>query len=154
MKGDKSLLEELAVLCLDGDAEAVDDGAEDLQEFADAVERDLLVDEAVELVRDGCADERTAGPVARVDAVEDGLEGVALAVVFGVEEVDEEADEVDRDEVDGCFRIHLVRQHKAEEDLVHILKMSPHGVIERLFFFRIRCYRERTSAKKRMERER
>ena len=89
MQRDERPDEELEVFLLEGYGEPVDDGTQDLQELPDAVVALGLVDEAVEYVGDGLADERPVGHELSVDPVEDGLEVVPLAGVLGVEELHE-----------------------------------------------------------------
>ena len=56
-----------------------------------------LVDELVEDAVDGLADEGAVRHELAIDAVEDGLEVVALARVLGVEEIEQLGEEVLRD---------------------------------------------------------
>ena len=71
--------EELLVLLLQWQSEAVDDGAEYLQQLCDAVVPVRLVDESIEDVVDGASNERSQRHEVAVDAVQDGLEVVPLS---------------------------------------------------------------------------
>ena len=77
------------MLLLERQREAVDDAAEDLEELGDAVVALGLVDEAVKCVVDLLADVGAEAEELAVDAVQDGLEEVALARVLAVEEVEQ-----------------------------------------------------------------
>lgn len=69
------LLQKLFVLLLERQRETVDDGAEDFEQLGDAVVAVRLVDEAVEYVVDGAADERAKRHKVAVDAMKDRLHG-------------------------------------------------------------------------------
>lgn len=105
MEGEEDFEEEVLVLLLEGKGESVDDGAEDLEELRDPVVVLRLVDEAVEDVVDLLPDVRPEAqelpiypattithPASRERwspgaPVQRGLEKVALARIFRVEQV-------------------------------------------------------------------
>lgn len=68
---------------------AVDDGAEDLEQFGNAVESFGLVYELEEDVVDRAANVRAEVQELPVDTMEGGLEEVALSGVFRVEQLQE-----------------------------------------------------------------
>jgi len=85
VKGHQGALEEIFVLGLDGDAEPMDNRAENLQQFGDAVEVLRLVDEAIKEVADCAPDEGAVRPEACVDAMQGALEVVTFTRVLRVE---------------------------------------------------------------------
>ncbi len=87
MQRDEHPLQEEFVLLFEGNGEAVDDAAQDLEQLGDAVELLELVDEAEEDVVDLLADEGAQAQELAVDAVQDGLEEVALAGILTVEQI-------------------------------------------------------------------
>jgi len=68
-------------------SEAVDDAAENLEQFPDSVELLRLVDEAEEDVVDVLAYERAKAEELAVDTVQHGLEAVPLAWVLRIEQL-------------------------------------------------------------------
>lgn len=103
------LHQELLVLLLEGQREAVDDGAEDLEQLGDTVVSLGLVDEAVEDVVDGLADEGAIRHELAVDSMEDGLEIVPLSRVLRVEEVEQPDEELCVDVLLDHLGVRLVR---------------------------------------------
>mmetsp|Transcript_13315 Transcript_13315/g.39612 ORF Transcript_13315/g.39612 Transcript_13315/m.39612 type:complete len:303 (+) Transcript_13315:741-1649(+) len=130
---DERALQEHEVLLLQRDCEAVDDGPQDLQQLADPVVALRLVDEAVEHVGDGLADEGAVRHELAVDAVQDGLEVVALARVLRVEELDEVQAEGLVHVALGHLGVDLLGHDEAQEELVDHLQVRPrrlhHGLV-------------------------
>ena len=87
VQGEQGLVQEGGVLRLEGDGEAVDDAAEDLEELPDAVVVGGLVDEGVEDVVDRLADVGAVGHEFAVDAMEYCFQVVPLAGVLTVKQV-------------------------------------------------------------------
>mmetsp|Transcript_13026 Transcript_13026/g.38247 ORF Transcript_13026/g.38247 Transcript_13026/m.38247 type:complete len:450 (-) Transcript_13026:566-1915(-) len=125
------------VLVLEREREAVDDGAEDLQQLRDAVVPLRLVDELVEDVVDGLADEGAVGHELAVDAVQDGLEVVALARVLRVEELEEPQEEVRVEVALHHLGVRLVAHDEAQQELVDVLQVRPRGLEGGLVFLRV-----------------
>ena len=73
------------MLLFERQSKAVDDGAEDLQQLSDAIVVLGLKDEPVEDVVDGLADEGAVHHELAIDAVENGLQVLALPWVLAVE---------------------------------------------------------------------
>eukprot|EP00968_Pinguiococcus_pyrenoidosus_P014790 scaffold1350_cov249-Pinguiococcus_pyrenoidosus.AAC.16 len=89
VQGNQRPLEEHEVLLLQRYGEPVDDGAQDLQELADAVVPLRLVDEAVEHVGDCLANERPVAHELPVDAMQDGLQIVPFPRILRVKQLDQ-----------------------------------------------------------------
>ena len=119
------LHQELFVLVLERQGEAVDDRAEDLEELGDAVVPLGLVDETVEDVVDALADEGTVGHELAIDAVQDRLEVVALARVLRVEEVEQLDQKRLVNVLFDHLRVGLVRDDEAQQELVDVLQVRP-----------------------------
>mmetsp|Transcript_101351 Transcript_101351/g.205712 ORF Transcript_101351/g.205712 Transcript_101351/m.205712 type:complete len:292 (+) Transcript_101351:49-924(+) len=79
---DQSLDQEVLVLILEGQSEAVDDAAQNLEQFADTVVDLALVDDLEEHVLDGPPDEGAQGHELAIDAVQYCLQVVALTRVL------------------------------------------------------------------------
>mmetsp|Transcript_21723 Transcript_21723/g.59364 ORF Transcript_21723/g.59364 Transcript_21723/m.59364 type:complete len:270 (+) Transcript_21723:203-1012(+) len=79
--------QEVLVLGLQGQSEAIDDASKDLEQLANTAVGLTLVDHLEEYVLDGAPDERPQRHELAVDAVQDGLQVVALAWVFGVKQL-------------------------------------------------------------------
>ena len=73
------------MLLFERQGKAIDDGAEDLQQLSNAVVVLGLKDEPVEDVVDGLADEGAVHHELAIDAVENGLQVLALPWVLAVE---------------------------------------------------------------------
>ena len=82
-------LEEDDVLLAQRHCEAADDARQDVQELGRAVELHVLVDQRVEGVRDRLADHLPPGHQLRVQPVQDVLEVLPFAGLFGVEQLQE-----------------------------------------------------------------
>ena len=85
---DQTLDEEILALILQRQREAIDDTPQDLRELANAIVLLALVDNLEEDVLDRAPDEGPQGHELPVDPVEDRLQVVPLAGVFGVEELE------------------------------------------------------------------
>lgn len=110
---------------LERDGEAVDDGAEDLEELADAVVSLCLVHKSVENVANGLADEGAVGHELPINAVQDGLQVVSFTRVFRVEQFYELEAERLVCELLGYLSVHLGAYDEAEEELVDDLQVRP-----------------------------
>ena len=92
-----------------------------------------LVDELEEDVVDGPADEGAEVEELAVDAMQGGLEEVALSRVLAVEELEELEDKVVVDELFGDVGVEVWALDEAEEVLVDDLEMGPgeleHGLV-------------------------
>lgn len=137
VQGDEHPHEEQLVLLLHGQCESVDDAAEDLQQLADAAVPLRLEDEPAEDVADSLADEGAVDHELAVDAVEDGLEVLALARVPGVEEVEDAKHEGVVDEALGDLGVRVGGDDVAEEELVDKLEVGPGGVEKDVLFLGI-----------------
>lgn len=125
---DERASEEELVLLLHGQGEAVDYAAEDLEELADAVVALGLEYEAVEDIVDGLAYEWAVHHELAVDAVEHGLEVLALAGVLGVEVVEEAEHEGVVDVALGNLGVGVGGDDVAEQELVDEREVRPGGV--------------------------
>lgn len=67
-------------------SKAVDDGAENLQQFSNAIEALCLVDELEEDVVDASSDERSEIEEFAVDPVKSCLEEIALSRIFRIKQ--------------------------------------------------------------------
>ena len=134
------------MLLLERQREAVDDAAEDLEELGDAVVALGLVDEAVKCVVDLLADVGAEAEELAVDAVQDGLEEVALARVLAVEEVEQLHEELLVDGLLGGVGLEVGRLEESEEELVDDLEVGPRRLQVRLVLLRVEfraCGRKR-----------
>ncbi len=128
VQGEEHLDEELLVLVLEREREAVDDGAENLEQLRDAIVAVGFVDEAEENVVDGATDEGAKGHEVAVDTVQNGLQVVALARILRVKELEETQHKglakVLVEELGVC----LGGSGEAKEELVDDLKVHPVGL--------------------------
>eukprot|EP00983_Pelagomonas_calceolata_P134309 1162049-Pelagomonas_calceolata.AAC.7 len=116
------------VLFFERHCKAVDDGAQDFQQLSDAVMALGFEDEAVEDVVDGLADEGPMYHELAVDAVQDGLEVVALARVLRVKQLQQLEDELLVDVLLGDLGIRVIGHDVAQQELVHNLHLGVHDV--------------------------
>mmetsp|Transcript_45818 Transcript_45818/g.147118 ORF Transcript_45818/g.147118 Transcript_45818/m.147118 type:complete len:304 (+) Transcript_45818:779-1690(+) len=126
------------MLVLERQCETVDDAAEYFQKLTNTVVSLALVDDLEEDVLDGPADEGAEGHELAVDAVEDGLQVVALTRILGVEQLQKLKHEVLIDEALGNLGIHVVGHHEAQEELVHDLQVRPGPLQARLLLVGVR----------------
>ena len=141
VKGDERPNEELQVLLLQRDRKAVDDGAQNFKQLADAVVTFGLIDKAVEHVRDGPADEGPVRHELAVDSVENGLEIVPLPGILAVEQLHELEAEALIDILFGRLGIDLGTDDEAEEELIRNLQMRPSGLQHRFVLLGIKVIR-------------
>mmetsp|Transcript_39496 Transcript_39496/g.102232 ORF Transcript_39496/g.102232 Transcript_39496/m.102232 type:complete len:344 (+) Transcript_39496:133-1164(+) len=134
---DQGLDQEVLVLILQGQREAVDDAPQDLEQLPDAVVSLALIDDLEEHVLDGTADEGAQGHELTVDAVQDGLQVVALPRILGVEELKQLQHEVLINKTLGDLGVHVVAHDEAQEKLVDDLEVRPGALQERLVVLRV-----------------
>jgi hypothetical protein len=82
MQGNEDPREEKLVLLLQWKRETIDDGAEDLKKFGDAIESLRLVNELEKDVVDGATDVRAEIEELPVYAMKSGLQEVAFSRIF------------------------------------------------------------------------
>jgi hypothetical protein len=73
------------VLFLEWQSKAINDGAQDFQQFSNAVVSFRLVDELEEDITDGSPDESSKIEEFAIDAMQRGLEKVSLSWIFTIE---------------------------------------------------------------------
>ena len=120
------------MLVLERQREAVDYAAQNFEELRDSVMPLGLVDEAVERVVDLLADGGAQTEELAVDAMQHGLEEVALAWVLAVEESEELECELRVERLLGQIGLKVRRLEEAQEELVDELEMWPGRVQHRL----------------------
>jgi hypothetical protein len=87
VQGDKDPCEEELVLLFQRKRETIDDGAQNLEKFSNAVEPLSFVDELEKDVVDGATYVRAEVEELSVDSMQGSLEEVALSRVFRVEQL-------------------------------------------------------------------
>mmetsp|Transcript_118593 Transcript_118593/g.342948 ORF Transcript_118593/g.342948 Transcript_118593/m.342948 type:complete len:453 (+) Transcript_118593:216-1574(+) len=122
---DQRLDQKVLVLVLERQGEAVDDGAQDLEQLTDAVLGLAFVDDLEEDVLDRATDKGPQRHELAVDAVEDRFQVVALARVLGVEQLQKLEHEVLVHEALCDLRVDIVGHDEAEEELIHDLQVGP-----------------------------
>jgi len=122
MQGNQHLDQELLVLRLQGQGEPVDNGAEDLEQLAHAVEVLRLVDEAQEEVVDLLADEGAQPEEFAVDAVQDRLEEVPLPRVLAVKQLQQLKYELLVDDLLADARLKVGGLQETQKELVNQLQ--------------------------------
>mmetsp|Transcript_77790 Transcript_77790/g.168251 ORF Transcript_77790/g.168251 Transcript_77790/m.168251 type:complete len:509 (-) Transcript_77790:18-1544(-) len=132
---DQRLDQEVLVLILQRQREAVDDATQDLEKLSNTVVRLALVDNLEEHVLDSPADEGPQGHELAIDAVQDGLEVVPLAGVLRVEQLKKLQHEVLVDKALGDLWVDVVGDHETQEKLVDDLEVRPGPLKGRLVVF-------------------
>lgn len=129
--------QECLVLLLQRKGEAVDDGAENLEEFGNSIETLRLVGELEEDVVDGAADKGPQVEKLAIDAMEGRLEEIPLPGILRVEQLEQREDEAVVDVRLGDVGVEVLALDEAQEELVHDLDMRPGHLQHGLVFLRI-----------------
>jgi len=116
------------VLLLHWQGKAINDASKDLKELPYAIVALCLKDEPVEHIVDGLADEWPVYHELAIDAVEHGLEILALTRILGVKEVEEAEDEGVVHIPLGDLGVGVGRNNVSEEEVIDELEVWPGGV--------------------------
>ena len=111
------------MLLFEGQRKAIDDGSQDLQQLSNAIVVLGLKDEAVEDVVDGLADEGPVHHELAVDAMEDGLQILALPRILAVKQLQQPHHEALIDVLLRALCICVIGDHIAQQEFVHDLRM-------------------------------
>lgn len=117
--------------------EAVDNGAEDLEELGNAIKSLGLVGELEEHIVDGSADERPKIQEFAINPVQRGLEKVALSRVLRVKELKKLEHKAVVNVRLGDIGVEILALDEAKEELVNDLNVWPRNLQDRLILFRI-----------------
>mmetsp|Transcript_51294 Transcript_51294/g.120285 ORF Transcript_51294/g.120285 Transcript_51294/m.120285 type:complete len:461 (+) Transcript_51294:85-1467(+) len=129
---DESFDQEVFVLFLQRQCEAVDNAAQDFKQLTDSVVSLRFVDDLEEDVLNSTSDEGSQGHEFAVDAVQDRLQVIPLPWILGIEQLQELQHEILIDEALGDFGIHVIGDNEPQEKLVHDLQMWP-GALQTWF---------------------
>jgi hypothetical protein len=138
MQRDQNSRQESLVLVLERERESIDDRTQDLKQLRDAVMSFGLVDKVEKDIIDRSPDKGAQVEEFAVDAVEGGLEEVALAWVFRVEELEEVEDERLVDVSLGEVRVEVWAFDEAEKEFVDNLEVRPGKLEDRFVLFRVK----------------
>ena len=121
VKRKKRALEERLVLLLQREGEPVDDRAQDLQEFGNAIVGLVVDDDAIEEVLSRLPNKQPQRHDLAVDPVKDRLQIVALAWILGIEEFEEPQHERLVDVLLRNLRVDFMADNETQEELVNDL---------------------------------
>mmetsp|Transcript_8007 Transcript_8007/g.24065 ORF Transcript_8007/g.24065 Transcript_8007/m.24065 type:complete len:237 (-) Transcript_8007:424-1134(-) len=93
VKRDECSGKELFVLILERECEAIDNTSQNLKELSNTVVSFGLIDESIENIADGLSDKRTMRHKFAVNAMQNGLEVIALSWILGIKEFKESSNE-------------------------------------------------------------
>ena len=133
VKRDQDSCEEEFMLLLQGESEAVDDGAQYLEQLSNAVESLGFVGELEEDVVDGTTDEGPEVEEFAVYAMQGRLQEVPFPRILGVEQLEKLKHKAVVDVRLGDVCVEVLAFDEAKEELVHDLDMRPgnfqHGLV-------------------------
>jgi hypothetical protein len=125
----------LQELLLKGKCKSIYGTSEDFQEFANTIVTFRLIDKSVEDVGNGPTNKGTATREFSVDAMQNGLEIIALWRILAIKDFDQLQAKLLIDIFLGSHGIDFGRNNKAEKEFIGNLQMRPGRFQDGFIFF-------------------